>query len=885
MLNQNTFSSIQEDLKSKNPFSVVQFSSFKHSKNLTGSDIPCLDFEALVKLLKLNYQNQVSVSKDTALCYLFGTSRNNGRKKEDILTRSIIALDFDYIKPVQNIEELDILLNKYFEANNAFKYDYFIYSTTKHSLETPRLRVLIGLSSSLNNIDVKLEHAYSKLVTYIVHDCLQLKFSDDEYNKDNEEIIVDKGSREFWRLMIAPYKQENYSIFFKERFNRIFVNVNNFINLRDFVNDNSKKINKVDDSYIENLSLSRQYKLNLSTEEIKYYLDIYSLNNEDFFPRTPECKTSYDSWRDVLFAIALQYDRNEEGYNIALEWSLRDETRNEDHLKIQKATIETYYNARLTFSNSEPFTFASIIYRVNKVNRALLPEKIESNIKILNNECSLSDIEEILVDIAFLFYNDIPSNRAKIEDYFRRIKKKAPSFNLSQFETILESELAKLCDTELKFNANKIYKSTEKLPRGLFLYDKNFKKNPTATLENFKILLKSYGYDVKLNAVKREPEFFSVKDDIFYRETKRTATYSTIKSLLNFNNINLSVTELNDFALTLASENVYNPIIDFIKSKPWDGVSRLQKFFNTIKCSEDFSEALKEKLMEKWAISAVASQFETDNFTAKGVLVFQGKQSIGKTPWVRALLPLHFNNELFNNNYIKTGENLDPASVDDRWKMATYWIIELGELDATLKSREKNDELKAYINNNEDIFRRKFYTQPIVLKRSTVFVASVNPQQFLMDYTGNHRWWCLAVEKVYHEALADMDIQQFWAEIYHIYEGGKKEGKNLWYMSPDEFSELERSNEQFMTRLSLEDDLEDEFDLSPAGIKRSQNNDKCEDMTCSEIVNKLYPDLSSKPKDTSGLSRKISEKLQKIGVRRINKTKRYRMPLKDVDVD
>ena len=88
-----------------------------------------------------------------------------------------------------------------------------------------------------------------------------------------------------------------------------------------------------------------------------------------------------------------------------------------------------------------------------------------------------------------------------------------------------------------------------------------------------------------------------------------------------------------------------------------------------------------------------------------------------------------------------------------------------------------------------------------------------------------------------------------------------------------------------MTRLSLEDDLEDAFDLSPAGIKRSQNNDKCKDMTCSEIVAKLYLDLSSKPKDTSGLSRKISEKLQKIGVRRINKTKRYRMPLKDVDVD
>lgn len=872
-------SSIPEDFINET-FSVIQFSSFKQAK--TGCDIPCWGFEGLVELLKKNYKNEGLKTKDTALCYLFGTSEDNHRKKENILTRNIIALDLDYVRPVQNQEDLDKLLNKYFEENNAFEYDYFIYSTTKHTLKTPRLRVLIYLSSSLNNIDVKLEHAYSKLVTYIVHDCLKLKFSD-EYNTTNEEILVDKGSREFWRLMIAPYQQENYSIFFKERFNKIFVNVDNFILLRDFVNDNSKRTKKVDNSDTEKLDLSKQYKLDLSTDEIKDYLNIYDLNEKKFFPRTPEGKTSYESWRDVIFAIALQYDGNEEGYNIALEWSLRDETRNEDHVLIEKGTLTTYYNSRLTFSNTEPFTFASIIYHVNKANRDLLPEQIENVIKNLNSECSLSDIEKIIANIALLFYNDIPLNKAKIDDYFRRIKKKAPSFNLSQFDTILESELTKLSDRDLKINANKIYKSTEKLPRGLFIYDKNLKKNPTATLENLKILLKNYGYSVKLNAVKREPEFFSVIDNTFYRETKRTATYSTIKSLLNFNNIDFSTTEFNDFSLTLASENVYNPIIDFIKSTPWDRESRLQQFFNTIKCSEGFDEALKEKLMLKWAIGAVASQFETDNFTAKGVLVFQGKQSIGKTPWVRALLPLHFNNELFNNNYIKTGENFDPSSVDDRWKMATYWIIELGELDATLKSREKNDELKAYINNNEDFFRRKYFSQPIVIKRSTVFVASVNPKQFLMDYTGNHRWWCLAVEKVHHEFLANMDIQQFWAEIYHIYEEGKKEGKNLWHMFDDEYEELDRSNEQFMIRSSLEDDLEAKFDLSPAGIKRSHNNINCQDMTCSEIIVNLYSDMSSKYKDNNALSRKISEKLQKIGIKRINNTKKYRMPLNDKD--
>jgi predicted P-loop ATPase len=55
----------------------------------------------------------------------------------------------------------------------------------------------------------------------------------------------------------------------------------------------------------------------------------------------------------------------------------------------------------------------------------------------------------------------------------------------------------------------------------------------------------------------------------------------------------------------------------------------------------------------------------------------------------------------------------------------------------------------------------------------TSFGASVNPEAFLRDPTGNRRFWVVPVEKlrVWPEdgpRVADIDLQQLWAQMAHL---------------------------------------------------------------------------------------------------------------------
>ena len=100
----NNFASIQEA-----PFSIVKFNSYQTKEK--GRDITFSNFKLLCEQLYTDYNSQGVTIKSNAACYLFGSSNNNGRKSADIISRNIIALDLDYVRPVASEQELHSLLN------------------------------------------------------------------------------------------------------------------------------------------------------------------------------------------------------------------------------------------------------------------------------------------------------------------------------------------------------------------------------------------------------------------------------------------------------------------------------------------------------------------------------------------------------------------------------------------------------------------------------------------------------------------------------------------------------------------------------------------------------------------------------------------------------
>jgi len=116
----------------------------------------------------------------------------------------------------------------------------------------------------------------------------------------------------------------------------------------------------------------------------------------------------------------------------------------------------------------------------------------------------------------------------------------------------------------------------------------------------------------------------------------------------------------------------------------------------------------------------------------------------------------------------------------------SHWLVELGELDGTLRKADIA-RLKGFISQDKDQFRRPYGRAEGKYQRRTIFFASVNPEQFLADDTGNVRWWTIPVSGINYQH--GIDVQQLWAEVFELYQAGE-----AWWLTNEEETRLNASN-------------------------------------------------------------------------------------------
>ena len=303
----------------------------------------------------------------------------------------------------------------------------------------------------------------------------------------------------------------------------------------------------------------------------------------------------------------------------------------------------------------------------------------------------------------------------------------------------------------------------------------NDEGHPLCTLENFRILIEKLEWTIRYNVIKKAIEIM-IPGESFTRDNRDNAALACMLS--ECEKVRMPTKHIAQYLIRVADENQYNPVATWVLSREWDGVSRLEQFFGTVRSPV----AIKDKLMRKWGIQAVAAAFSPDGIAAQGILTFVGPQNIGKTTWFRKLVP----DEL---DVVLTGHTLDLKSKDSIFIALTYWIVELGELDATFKKSEVS-AMKAFITQPQDKLRRPYAAVESNFGRRTVFGGSVNGEEFLADPTGNRRYLTIPVEGF--EFDHSVDMQQVWAEFHSLWTAGE-----AFFLSMDEVSELNTHNEQF----------------------------------------------------------------------------------------
>lgn len=275
------------------------------------------------------------------------------------------------------------------------------------------------------------------------------------------------------------------------------------------------------------------------------------------------------------------------------------------------------------------------------------------------------------------------------------------------------------------------------------------------TYVNLKWLLSKFSAAISYNLMKREPEIIFPG---MYIPIENQANYilGLVDRIAILNH--MPTQKLVHHLDMIALENVYHPIVKCIKDKTWDSVSRVKEFIATL---ETDNPKFTYQIVLTWMVAAVAAAFSEDGFINQGVLVIQGKQGIGKSTFVKKLEPI-------NCSAIKEGVFLDPTNKDSISQIASYWVVELGELDSIF-SKSAIGRIKSYITMEYDFLRTPYARKPIKLARRTAYVATVNENNFLIDDTGNRRWWCISVNKINEHNL---DMQQVWAEVYYLWASG-----------------------------------------------------------------------------------------------------------------
>jgi putative DNA primase/helicase len=332
--------------------------------------------------------------------------------------------------------------------------------------------------------------------------------------------------------------------------------------------------------------------------------------------------------------------------------------------------------------------------------------------------------------------------------------------------------------------------------RGLRLPHKDFPDPPItitsnlpATIDNLLYLLRAHRIEVGFNVITKRLECL---------HDARPVSLGEVISLANLNQF--ATGWVQHFLYEIGVSHPRNPVRDWILSKAWDGRTRLPEFCETVVQAADYPGALKNILIRRWLLSAVAAALSDQPFKARGVLTLQGPQGIGKTSWIKSIVPAGSLRE----QCVKLDHHLDGSDKDSVIGAVGAWITEIGELDSSL--RKDVARLKGFLTRDWDKLRPPYAREQVEWQRRTVFGATVNDEQFLVDHTGNSRWWTISCENL--DFNHDIDMQQLFAELAVQYHDGQQ-----WWLAPGEEQQLAEYNLRHRSVSAIADRIRDYIDV------------------------------------------------------------------------
>jgi predicted P-loop ATPase len=300
---------------------------------------------------------------------------------------------------------------------------------------------------------------------------------------------------------------------------------------------------------------------------------------------------------------------------------------------------------------------------------------------------------------------------------------------------------------------------------------------------------------------------------------------------------------------------VFNPFTEYFDGLPaWDGVTdHIQELANTVTTTND---TLWHICLRKWLVAMVACAI-SDTVVNHTVIVFAGKQGLGKTTWILKLVPPSLKDYCFSGT-------INPSNKDTLIQLSENIMINMDELENLNKS--DLGTLKEIITKASIKMRRPYGISNETLPRRASFMGSVNGHEFLNDATGNRRFLCFETTKIDYGHTVQLDL--VYAQALYLFRTGFK----YWFDSAENDA-INQNNSQFRN-LSVEEELLTEY-FAPCTVDEADHL-----FTTTELLTWLTQ--KAKVSLTDAAKQKMGKALKANGYIRVKRQNRYVYALKEL---
>ena len=233
---------------------------------------------------------------------------------------------------------------------------------------------------------------------------------------------------------------------------------------------------------------------------------------------------------------------------------------------------------------------------------------------------------------------------------------------------------------------------------------------------------------------------------------------------------------------------LFNPFEDYFFNLPSydEKTDYITELANTITTTK---QDLWQQCFKKWLVAMVGCVLD-EKVINHTVIVFSGKQGLGKTTWVEKLVPKPLKEYLFSGT-------INPNNKDTLVQLSECMLINLDELENL--NRSEIGSLKEIITKTQIRMRKAYGHNNETMPRRASFAGSVNTAQFLNDSTGSRRFLCFELEGIKYQH--NVDINMAFSQALYLF----KSGFRYWF-DQEEIKNITENNEQYQLR-SPEEEL------------------------------------------------------------------------------